>query len=67
MLDRLTMAVCAVCCGANDGVAVEAFGAATEAWLRTFLALPNGIPSHATFGRVFARLDPTDFQVTNPG
>jgi predicted transposase YbfD/YdcC len=60
--DVVTIALCAVVCGANDWVAVETFGRAKEAWLRTFLPLPGGIPSHDTFGRVFARLDPTEFQ-----
>lgn len=60
--DIVTIALCAVLCGANDWVAVETFGHAKEAWLRTFLPLPGGIPSHDTFGRVFARLDPTEFQ-----
>ena len=60
--DLVTLALCAVVCGANDWVAVETFGHAKEAWLRTFLPLPGGIPSHDTFGRVFARLDPTEFQ-----
>jgi predicted transposase YbfD/YdcC len=60
--DVVTIALCAVVCGANDWVAVETFGRAKEAWLRTFLPLPGGIPSHDTFGRVFARLDPTEFR-----
>jgi predicted transposase YbfD/YdcC len=60
--DLLTIALCAILCGANDWVAVETFGHAKEAWLRTFLPLPGGIPSHDTFGRVFARLDPTALQ-----
>jgi predicted transposase YbfD/YdcC len=58
----VTIALCAVLCGANDWVAVETFGHAKEAWLRTFLTLPGGIPSHDTFGRIFARLDPEEFQ-----
>src|SRR3954469_17043983 len=60
--ELVTIALCAVLCGADDWVAVETFGRAKEAWLRTFLALPGGIPSHDTFGRVFARLNPTEFQ-----
>ena len=62
LTDLLTIALCAILCGANDWVAVETFGHAKEAWLRTFLALPSGIPSHDTFGRVFARLDPAALQ-----
>src|SRR5215211_2783223 len=60
--DLLTIALCAILCGANDWVAVETFGHAKAAWLRTFLPLPGGISSHDTFGRVFARLDPTALQ-----
>ena len=60
--DLLTIAICAVICGADDWVAVAAFGQAKQEWLRQFLALPHGIPSHDTFGRVFARLDPEGFQ-----
>jgi predicted transposase YbfD/YdcC len=60
--DLVTIALCAVVCGANDWVAVETFGRAKETWLRTFLPLSGGIPSHDTFGRVFARLDPREFQ-----
>jgi predicted transposase YbfD/YdcC len=62
LLDIVTIALCAVICGADSWVDVELFGQAKWAWLRTFLALPNGIPSHDTFGRVFARLDPERFQ-----
>jgi hypothetical protein len=41
---------------------MELFGKSKQAWLQTFLALPHGIPSHDTFGRVFARLNPQRFQ-----
>jgi len=51
-----------VICGADTWVEVEEFGKSKRAWLETFLELPNGIPSHDTFGRVFARLDPEQFQ-----
>lgn len=62
LLDILTIALCAVICGADSWVEVERFGHAKLPWLRTFLTLPNGIPSHDTFGRVFAALDPTAFE-----
>ena len=62
LVDILTIALCAVICGADDWVEVETFGRAKEEWLRTFLELPGGIPSHDTFGRVFARLDPEEFR-----
>ena len=60
--DLLLIAVCAVICGAQGWVDVETFGNAKRSWLATFLDLPHGIPSHDTFGRVFARLDPDAFE-----
>ncbi|RIK46778.1 MAG: ISAs1 family transposase [Chloroflexi bacterium] len=54
----ITIAVCAVISSADSWLAVEHYGLARRDWLATFLELPNGIPSHDTFGRVFARLDP---------
>jgi predicted transposase YbfD/YdcC len=62
LLDILVIAICAVICGADDWVEIEMFGLAKEAWLRTILELPNGIPSHDTFGRVFGRIDPEQFR-----
>jgi hypothetical protein len=54
----VTVALCAVVCGADTRVGVAEFGRSKEAWPRTFLALPGGIPSHDTVGRGFAALDP---------
>jgi len=54
----LALSLCAVVCGANSFATIEVFGKAREAWLRTFLDLPNGIPSHDTLARVFALLNP---------
>ncbi len=58
LIDLVVIAIAAVICGADDWVAVAAFGRAKEAWLRQFLELPNGIPAHDTFGRVFSLLAP---------
>ena len=62
LIDILFIAVCAVICGADGFTEMEEFGMAKETWLRQFLELPNGIPSHDTFGRVLARLNPKAFQ-----
>jgi predicted transposase YbfD/YdcC len=62
LLDIVAIAICAVICGADTWVEVAAFGRAKAAWLRTFLELPHGIPSHDTFGRLFAALDPEQFE-----
>lgn len=62
LLDIIAIAVCAVICGADNWVEIAEFGRAKEAWLRQFLGLPNGIPCHDTFGRVFAKLDPKAFE-----
>ena len=56
--DILVLALCAMMANANTWVDIERFGKAKLPFLRRFLELPNGIPSHDTFGRVFAKLDP---------
>jgi hypothetical protein len=53
-----------VICGAEGWVEIEEFGKAKEMWLKELLELPNGIGSHDTFGRVFARLDPKQFEAS---
>jgi predicted transposase YbfD/YdcC len=63
LIDILVIAICAVIAGADNWEDVEEFGNARIEWFQTFLELPNGIPSHDTFTRVFARLDPEQFQV----
>lgn len=62
LLDIIIIAICGVICGADGWVEIENFGRQKESWLRKFLELPKGIPSHDTFGRVFARIDPEAFQ-----
>ena len=62
LLDIVAIAIGAVICGADSWVYVEMFGKSKEEWFRTFLDLPNGIPSHDTFEDVFSRLDPEQFQ-----
>lgn len=58
----LVIAICAVIAGASDFQQVALFGQKRKDWLKRFLALPNGIPSHDTFERVFARVDSLAFQ-----
>ena len=62
LLDILAIAICAVICGADSWTEVAFFGRSKEEWFQTFLELPNGIPSHDTFGRLFAHLDPAQFE-----
>ena len=62
LIEIVVIAIAAVLCGADNLTSIEAFGKAKIAWFRRFLELENGIPSHDTFGRVFALLEPTAFQ-----
>jgi hypothetical protein len=61
-IDILVRAICGIICGAEGGTAIEKFGKAKEEWLRSFLELPNGIPSHDTFTDVFAKLSARRFE-----
>lgn len=58
----MTIALCAMVCGADNWVDIQNYGHAKEAWLKQFLDLPHGIPSHDTFGRLFAALDADQFE-----
>jgi predicted transposase YbfD/YdcC len=62
LLSIVSIAICAVICGADNWVDVAMFGQAKQVWLETFLELPHGIPSHDTFGRVFRRINPAAFE-----
>src|ERR1700745_3874162 len=54
----LVITILGTICGAHNWVEIEQWGQSQQAWLSEFLALPHGIPSHDTFGRIFALLDP---------
>jgi hypothetical protein len=56
LMDMVVISICAVICGADDWEAVAEYGEAKAEWLSTFLALPQGIPAHDTFWRVFRAL-----------
>jgi predicted transposase YbfD/YdcC len=62
LIEILTITICAVICGADSWVAIELYGCTKYEWLKSFLELPNGIPSHDTFARVFALINPQEFQ-----
>jgi hypothetical protein len=61
LIDVLVIAVCTLLCGGEGFNDMEDFGKAKQDWFKTFLTLTNGIPSHDTFNRVFAALDPKGF------
>jgi len=62
LIDIITITICALVCGAQNWGDVEQYGKSKYQWLEQFLRLPNGIPSHDTFGRVFSMLDPRQFK-----
>jgi len=63
MLDEIVfMSICAVLCGADNWLDIAQYSESKHDWLKTFLLLPGGIPSHDTFRRVFCMLDPLAFQ-----
>jgi hypothetical protein len=61
LIDMVAIALCAAICGAEGWADVDRFGKKKREWFARFSDLPNGIPSHDTFGRVFARLDSPEF------
>jgi predicted transposase YbfD/YdcC len=62
LIDIIMIAICAVIAGSDSWTEIEEFGHDRHDWLRRFLELPNGIPSHDTFGRVFSLINPGEFQ-----
>lgn len=62
LTDILVITILATICGADSWTEINEFAVAKEEWLSTFLSLPNGIPSHDTFGRVFSLIDPNKFE-----
>src|SRR5881398_2313379 len=65
LLDIIIIAICGVICGAEGWVETEEFGKEKEAWLKTILELPNGIPSHDTLGKSRIVLSHASFSLPN--
>jgi hypothetical protein len=61
--DLLMIALCTVLCGGQNATDMAEFAKAKEPFLRGFLSLKNGLPSHDTFSRLFRLLDPAKFGV----
>ncbi len=64
LIDIIVISICAVVAGADSFEEIEIIGNAHKSWLKTFLELPNGIPSHDTFARVWARINPNEFRAS---
>src|SRR5688500_13858297 len=62
LINLVTIALCAVICGADDFVSIAAWGRAKKDWLSKFLDLSAGIPSHDRFNAVLAALKPAEFE-----
>ncbi|MCI5222859.1 MAG: ISAs1 family transposase [Candidatus Electrothrix sp. AR4] len=62
LIDIIVITECAVICGADNWIEVVEYGDEKKDWFATFLDLPNDIPSHDTFNRVFSRINPEEFQ-----
>lgn len=62
LLDIIGLTICAVVAGADTFAGIERFGKSRREWLKQFLELKNGIPSHDTLGRVWSRVDPEEFE-----
>ena len=62
LIDIIVITVCGTICGADNWTEIEMYGKLKQEWLEGFLELPNGIPSHDTFGRVFSLISPEEFQ-----
>jgi hypothetical protein len=61
LIDIITISICAVVCGADGWEDIELYEIVRKKWLKEFLELPNGIPSHDTFARVFSQINPEEF------
>ena len=62
LTEMLMVALCAILCGADSWVAIQTWGDGKLKWLRRHIPLEQGIPSHDTFGRVLAALNPKQFE-----